>query len=133
MNSNIVKTQSPFGDDFLLMNRQPVLANTLTDHVDDYRVLIVIISKVGYGNHAAINQTEVAEYLGMKRPHVCRAIKRLKTAGVITEKGKAESGCKIYTLNPEMFWRGSPEQHRSALRRNTETASKLRVVDGGIQ
>lgn len=126
------RSSSPFGNQFLLMSTDKTLAHVLCRHIDDWRVLHIIVCSLGYGNHVVVNQVEIAKYLDIQRSRVTRAVKRLVEAGILAEKGTTtEKGCKIYTLTPEYFWRGSPEQHRAALRKQTQAATGLSVIDGG--
>lgn len=50
---------------------------------EGFRVLMLMISRMDYENAISISQKEIAEILSMKKQNVSRAIKTLRTAGVL--------------------------------------------------
>lgn len=69
-------------------------------------VLLYLISVLQYNNYILVNQSRVAEALGMSKSQVCGIFKTLIEKGLITKKiTRTLSGS--YVLNPLVAWRGS--------------------------
>jgi predicted transcriptional regulator len=84
-------------------------------------VLLYIVSKAQMKNWVQLQQQEIAEALGLKQPHVSRALKTLREKGLIeetTKLGKAKS----YRISIEFGWRGAGKTYTQE--------RKLRMVKG---
>ena len=99
--------------------------------VDGFRVLMNLLRKLDYQNHIAVSQAEMAREMGMQRPNVHRAIKRLIALGALIEGPKWGQN-RTYTLNPEFGWKGKGAAHQKAVRTAEKAkAAGLSVVKGG--
>ena len=70
------------------------------------RVFMALIGKVDFENYLTINQGELSQALGMKQPHISRAIKALCKRHVIIEGPRAGLN-KTYRFNPYIAHKGS--------------------------
>lgn len=84
-------------------------------------VLLYIVSKAKMKNWVQLQQQEIADALGLKQPHVSRALKTLREKGLIEETTKLGKG-KSYRISMEFGWRGAGKSY-------TEE-KKLRLVKG---
>ena len=78
------------------------------------RVLWMLIAKLDMENYLYINQSEIAEKMGLNKPHISRAIKDLIKEGIILE-GLRVGKYKTYRLDPHYGWKGSTKNHVVAL------------------
>ncbi|MEI4624108.1 helix-turn-helix domain-containing protein (plasmid) [Bacillus pfraonensis] len=69
------------------------------------RVYMILLSKLDYENWLRIRQKDIAEELGMKPPHVSRAIKELSNHGILV-KGPKVGASNTYRLDPSFAFRG---------------------------
>jgi hypothetical protein len=91
-----------------------------------YRVLHAMLGQIDFENYIVVNQSLIAEQLGMKRPNVAREIRKLVNKGVLRKGPK--SGCQVtYQLNPHFAWRGKSGKVRDA----QAQSGPLRVIEGG--
>lgn len=91
--------------------------------LDDHRVLLALMARLDFENLIQVEQTAIAEKLGMHRSHVSRSIKRLVELGCLLE-GPKIGRSRTYKLNPNYGWKGSGKEHQKALR----TADKARAA-----
>jgi len=70
-----------------------------------------------------INQSELAKSMGMRQPHVSRAIKRLLEMEILLEGPKA-GPLRTYRLNPNFGWKGSAKNHQNVVKLDQKKASK---------
>ncbi len=92
---------------------------------DGYAVLMLMLAKMDYENFLFISKTDLAKELGMHRPNVYRAFRKVVDAGFLIE-GQKVGNIHSYALNPEIGWKGSARNHVIALdgfRRNESRAS----------
>ena len=91
------------------------------------RVLLCILSKVQDKNLIAINQSELAEVMGMQKSNFSTAMKKLVEKGIINENMHKIGRSKTYNLNPNYAWRGSNEAHQEAINNHSryEQLSRL--------
>jgi hypothetical protein len=80
----------------------------------DLKVLWLLIANLETDNYILINQTELANIMGLKRPHFNRSIKKLLAKDILLE-GTNVGRLKSYRLNAYYGWRGSVENHVKAL------------------
>jgi len=98
---------------------------------DDLRVLLLLMARLDFENLISLEQTAVAEKLGMHKQHVSRSIKRLVEIGCLLE-GPKIGRSRTYKLNPAYGWKGSGKEHQKALRTSEKAkAAGLSVVKGG--
>ena len=123
---------------FVMMSqlRSDMLANSDLGLVD-FRVLMKLIAILDMDNLIAINQTELADKMGLKRPNFSRSIKKLLSEEIIIEGAKLGQH-KSYRLNAYYGWKGSTENHANALEADPIPLSDRMkqsgiegVVDGG--
>ena len=81
---------------------------------NDMKVMWAMLARLDYENLIQVNQSEVAEQVGMNRHHVNRSIKKLIELGVVLEGVKIGIS-RSYRLNPNFGWKGSAKGHREAL------------------
>ncbi len=68
-------------------------------------VFLYLLGKVDFENYLTINQSDVAQALGIRQPNVARAIKKLKELNIIVEGPRAGLN-KTYRLNPYVAHKG---------------------------
>jgi predicted transcriptional regulator len=69
----------------------------------DWRVLIAVIPLLSCEHFSAIEQTGLAEKIGMQKMHVNRSLKRLMISSYLLE-GKSIGRNRGYKLNPYYDW-----------------------------
>ncbi len=98
--------------------------------VQEWRVLAKIVSRMDFENWVRLPQSEIAERLRMRQPHVSRALGVLAERGILV-RGPKVAGGYTYRLNSQLIWRGRvPDmlKHRAAARE-----PKLRIVHDADQ
>lgn len=81
---------------------------------EGYAVLHYLTSVLDYENEVFISKTDLAKEMGMLRPNLCRAFKKLETSGLVRERRRV-GNMRAYVLSPEIAWRGSGRNHVVAL------------------
>ncbi len=123
---------------FVMMSqlRSDMLANSDLGLVD-FRVLMKLIAILDMDNLIAINQTELANEMKLKRPNFSRSIKKLLSEEIIIEGAKLGQH-RSYRLNAYYGWKGSTENHADALEKDPIPLSDRMkksgiglVIDGG--
>ena len=76
---------------------------------DDLRVLLALLGRLDFENLIQLEQADIAERLGMQRPHVNRSIKRLVTLGALLESPKIGRS-RTYKLNPALWLEGERQR-----------------------
>ena len=100
-------------------------------NVDDWRVLSMLLGFLDFENLIQVEQTSIAEKLGMHKQHVNRSIKRLVDLGCLLE-GPKIGRSRTYRLNPAYGWKGTGKNHQQALRTAEKAkAAGFRVHKGG--
>ena len=100
-------------------------------NVDDWRVLSMLLGFLDFENLIQVEQTGLAEKLGMQKQNVNRSIKRLVDLGCLLE-GPKISRSRTYRLNPTYGWKGTGKNHHKALRTAEKAAAAgLTVHKGG--
>lgn len=82
--------------------------------LEQFRVLSLAISRLDFNNYLTINQSEIANELGMAQPSVNRAIKALVEKEILLE-GQRTGRVRAYKLNPSYGWKGKAQSHIVAL------------------
>ena len=98
---------------------------------DDLRVLLLLMARLDFENLIQLEQTLIAEKLGLHKQNVNRSIKRLVDIGCLLE-GPKIGRSRTYRLNPNYGWKGSSKNHHKALRTAEKAkAAGLTVHNGG--
>ena len=71
----------------------------------EYRVLHLLLARMGYEGSVQISQGDIGEVIDMKQSSVSRSIKILKEAGILRSEGKIGQTA-TYTINPYYGTRG---------------------------
>jgi DNA-binding MarR family transcriptional regulator len=129
------REQNCFGKGWMAMAQDALMTLATADIGDQARrVLLMALARVDFENYILLNQTEIAQKLGMKAPNVSEAIKKLVALGVLL-KGPKAGRSTTYRLNPNLGWKGKAENHRKALdeamRERMKAAGIRGVVSGG--
>jgi biotin operon repressor len=98
---------------------------------DDLRVLLLLMARLDFENLIQLEQTLIAEKLGLHKQNVNRSIKRLVDIGCLLE-GPKIGRSRTYRLNPSYGWKGSSKNHHKALRTADKAkAAGLTIHKGG--
>ena len=91
-----------------VMNSQEALELLATDKEltgENYRVLLLLLSRLDFENWIQITQSEIAEKLDMKKQNVSRAISTLDSKGILL-RGPKVGRSYSFRLNPYFGWKG---------------------------
>lgn len=129
------REQNCFGKGWMAMAQDALMTLATADIGDQARrVLFMVLARVDFENYILLNQTEIAQKLGMKAPNVSESVKKLVALGVLL-KGPKAGRSTTYRLNPNFGWKGKAENHRKALdeamRERMKAAGIRGVVAGG--
>jgi DNA-binding transcriptional regulator YhcF (GntR family) len=80
---------------------------------EQMRVLMFVMGKLDFENWLRLSQAEIAKELGMKRPHVSRAINKLVEKGII-HKGPKVGTSWTYRLDTNFGWKGRMKNKKAA-------------------
>lgn len=118
------KRQNAFGNWIAMaQNMMEVVAKSnLTG--TDFKVLMMVLSRLDYENLLVINQSELAESIGLTRHHFSRSMAKLVNEGIIL-KGPKIGVSRSFRLNPTYGWKGTASNHKKAVK------SHLEVIKGG--
>jgi predicted XRE-type DNA-binding protein len=125
-----LKGNSPrkyYSEEYILMFIQGFgdIATDKTMTIESMRVLMFLLFKTQMKNWVQLQQSEIAEALGMKQPNVSRALKKLVDKGILeatTKMGKA----KNYRVSIDFGWRGTGPEY-AKLRKNKDAQN---IIDG---
>lgn len=126
------KVPNGFAGGWVAMALEPLEMLAASDlRGDDLRVLLALLGRLDFENLIQIEQTAIAEKLGMQKSHFSRSIKRLITQGCLLQ-GPKIGRSRTYRLNPSYGWRGSGKTHQKALRASEKAkAAGLTIHKGG--
>lgn len=82
---------------------------------DGLALAFLMVGSLDFENFILLKQSEIAKQLGMQRPNVSRAMKRLIDINMIIP-GPKVGRRQTYRLNPHFGWRGSAKNHHEALK-----------------
>ena len=94
---------------------------------EPYRVLLYLMSRLDFDNFIYVAQTEIADYLGMKKPHVSRTMKLLERKGLIL-RGPKLGHSHAWRLNPDYGYKGDPD---GKVCQPDGKKAVFKVIDGG--
>jgi hypothetical protein len=117
---------------FMVMSqeRSDMLANSDLEKTD-FRVLLKLIGILDMDNLIAINQSEIAASMGLQSSNFSRSIKKLLAEEILIEGAKLGQH-KSYRLNAHYGWKGSTENHNTALEADPIPLSD-RMKQSGIE
>lgn len=122
-----------YSEDYILMFSKS-FGNIALDKdfkMETYRVLMFLLYKTQMKNWVQIQQTEIAEALGMKQPNVSKAIKLLVQKGIVettTKMGKS----KNYKIAVDFAWRGTGNDYKRAKDQKIVDARR-RFAENGLR
>jgi DNA-binding transcriptional ArsR family regulator len=93
------------------------------------KVLLYLAARLDFDNWIQVAQTEIAEALGMRKPHVSRAIKLLESKGIVI-RGPKVGQSYSWRLNPKYGYKGNP---RGKVYRLKDGSLAFQVHDGQEQ
>jgi len=126
------KRRNGFGDGWIAMSQTAMTAIRKAGlQGRDYEVLFALLEVLDFENLIQVSQVDLAEELGMHKPHLSRSIKRMVDIGILLE-GPKIGRSKTFRLNPSFGWKGSAKGHTDALKERMKAAG-LSVVKGGGQ
>ena len=99
--------QNPYSTGWV-MNSQEALELLATDKDltgENYRVLLLLLSRLDFENWIQITQSEIVEKLDMKKQNVSRAILLLEEKGILL-RGPKIGRSYAFRLNPYYGWKG---------------------------
>ncbi len=99
--------QNPYSTGWV-MNSQEALELLATDKEltgENYRVLLLLLSRLDFENWIQITQSEIAEKLDMRKQNVSRAISLLELKGILL-RGPKVGRSYAFRLNPYFGWKG---------------------------
>lgn len=74
---------------------------------EETKTLFKLLSRLDYENWIAISQETLAEEMGMRQPHVARAVNALVRYGIIEkERDPADKRRSMYRLDARLGWKG---------------------------
>jgi len=121
------KRQNAFGG-WVAMSQEMLVnvAKIATDGLNqtDFRVYFTLLSQLDYENLLVVNQSELAEKIGMNRHNFSKGIKTLVDKGILL-KGPRIGVSRSFRLNPTYGWKGTASNHKKAVK------SHLEVIKGG--
>ena len=99
--------QNPYSTGWI-MNSQEALELLATDKEltgENYRVLLLLLSRLDFENWIQIAQSEIGKKLNMRKQNVSRAISLLESKGILL-RGPKVGRSYAFRLNPYFGWKG---------------------------
>lgn len=90
----------------------------------DFKVLMKLMANLDFENLLVINQTEMAQRLGIAQSNFARSVRKLIDMEALLQ-GPKIGVSRSYRLNPNFGWKGSGKNHKSAL------DTHLKLMKGG--
>lgn len=106
------KTTHPYRHGgFVQMSQEALMQLAQSDLTgDDMKVLFALLARLDFENYLQAPQAEIAEQIGMRQPHVARAIKHLCEHGVIIMGAKVGRS-NTYRLCPSFGFKGKSKNY----------------------
>ncbi len=110
------KRQNGFYEGWVAM-AQPALKALAAGNFggEAYRVLFSIIAILDFENWIQLNQTEMANEMGIKKQNFQRALRKLEKENILI-RGPSVGRGTTFRLNPNYGWKGSAKKHNEALK-----------------
>lgn len=118
------KKKIPKGDWVLMFQEGLAHVAKLDLKGETLRVYMVLLSKLDYENWLRIRQKDIADDLGMRPPHVSRAIKELVDHGVVV-KGPKVANSNTYRLDPSFGFKGK-DVNLSKVKKEVEHLKRIK-------
>ena len=101
------RKRNPYGKGWVMKSQEAleIVAKDKDIKGETYRVLFFICARLDFENWVQISNTEIANELDLKRPHVSRAMKVLEEKEIIL-RGPKIGRSYAFMLNPEFGWKG---------------------------
>lgn len=121
--------QNPYSTGWV-MNSQEALEELATDKDltgENYRVLLLLLSRLDFENWIQISQSEIVEKLDMKKQNVSRAILLLEEKGILL-RGPKVGRSYAFRLNPHYGWKGKVKNLNDYRKQEEDQTRHLQVV-----
>ncbi|MFW5886919.1 MAG: helix-turn-helix transcriptional regulator [Bacteroidota bacterium] len=79
----------------------------------DYKLLMLLLSRLTYDNYIQLTQTDMATLLGMQRSQITRSIKKLVNNAIIEKAQKGRNN--YYRLNHELAYKGKNKEFKKVV------------------
>src|SRR5919198_6131181 len=92
---------SPFGRRWFMTNQEALFSLAKDKEItgECYRVLMILLGQLDFENWIYVSQKEMAEFLGLQKSQVSRAIRLLVEKGILLRSSPIR-GSHGYRLNP---------------------------------
>lgn len=102
----IVMPQKRLGKDYLRMYQDAFLEIAQDKELNqtDTRVILAILSKLGYDNELTVTQAELGNLLQIAQPHISKSMAKLEAKGYL-QVSRTVGRQKIYQFNPYLAFR----------------------------
>ena len=97
-----------------------MIAQDKTMTGETFRVWMHLLSRLGFENFIVIKRAEISKELGIKGPHVSRAVSKLVDKGLLV-RGPKVGHSYAYRLDMNVAWRGGAD----AYNQNKELNQKM--------
>lgn len=95
------------------------------------RVLDALCATLDFENYIPVSQRDLADLIGMKQPHICRAMAELVDRGIIV-KGVRYGRTFTYRLSPEFGFKSKGSNFQKLRKDVSEFAKKGRDLAATI-
>lgn len=75
-----------------------------------WRVLMLLMASVEYGNFIRRTQRSISEELGISPPNISRAVKRLASLGLVIKSPHPLDQTETVRVSTDVLWKGSAKQ-----------------------
>ena len=99
--------QNPYSTGWVMNSQQALELLAIDKDLtgENYRVLLLLLSRLDFENWIQVTQSEITEKLQMKKQNVSRAISLLEKKGIIL-RGAKIGRSYAFRLNPYFGWKG---------------------------
>lgn len=118
------KRQNAFGNWIAMAQEMFMNIANLGLNNTDHRVYMALLSQLDFENLLVVNQSQLAEALGIQRQNFSKSVQRLLKEGIILQ-GPKIGVSRSFRLNPTYGWKGTASNHKKAVK------SHLEVIKGG--
>jgi hypothetical protein len=118
-----------YGRRWFVVSQEPMamLAADKDMTMEPYRVLLYLMSRLDFDNFIYVTQAEIADFLGMKKQSVSRAMKLLERKALIL-RGPKLGHSHAWRLNPDYGYKGDPG---GKVCQPDGKKTVFKVIDGG--
>ena len=99
--------QNPYSTGWVMNSQQALELLAMDKELtgENYRVLLLLLSRLDFENWIQVTQSEITQKLQMKKQNVSRAISLLEQKGIIL-RGPKVGRSNAFRLNPYFGWKG---------------------------